>query len=119
MGGIFMVVDPILSLACSMQAQKGIYALLLGSGISRSSGILTGWEITLGLVKKIAALNGETNINNPEQWYIEKFGKAPDYSELLDQLAKTPTERSQLLRGYFESSEETDDKSLKSQQKRI
>lgn len=108
-----MTVDSILSLSCSMQAKKGVYALLLGSGISRSSGIPTGWEITTDLIKKIAALNGEMDIENPEQWYFNKYDKQPDYSELLDHLAKTPSERNQLLKDYFELAEENDDQSYK------
>ncbi len=35
------MIDPVLSLAVSMHAQKGVYALLLGSGISRSAGVPT------------------------------------------------------------------------------
>jgi hypothetical protein len=29
----------------SISSNKGIYALLLGSGVSRSSGIYTAWDI--------------------------------------------------------------------------
>jgi hypothetical protein len=35
------MIDPILSLAVSVYHNKGVYSLLLGSGISRSSGIPT------------------------------------------------------------------------------
>lgn len=99
------MIDPIHSLAFSIQANRGVYALLLGSGVSRAAGIPTGWEITLDLVRKLAAVHGESCESSPEQWYLEKFGKAPDYSDLLDALAKTPAERQQLLRGYWEATE--------------
>lgn len=104
------MIDPIHSLAFSIQANRGVYAALLGSGISRAAGIPTGWEITLDLVRKLAALHGDVCEPDPERWYLEKFGKAADYSDLLDALAKTPAERQQLLRVYWESSaEERDD----------
>ena len=61
--------------------------------------IPTGWEITLDLIRKLAKLYGETCDPDPEHWYLNKFGKEADYSNLLDELAKKPTERQQLLRG--------------------
>jgi hypothetical protein len=42
--------DPTTQLAFSMFENTGVYAELLGSGVSRSAGIPTGWEITLELV---------------------------------------------------------------------
>jgi hypothetical protein len=42
-------------LATGIHAQPGVYALLLGSGVSRSAGISTGWEIVQHLVQKAAA----------------------------------------------------------------
>jgi hypothetical protein len=102
------MIDTLNSLAFSMQANPGVYALLLGSGVSRSAKIPTGWEITLDLVSKLAAAQGEEDVRSldPENWYREKFGKDPDYSDLLDELAKTPAERQQLIRGYLEPTEE-------------
>lgn len=100
------MIDPIHSLAFALQSNRGIYAVLLGSGVSRSAGILTGWEITLDLIQKVAVLQGETVVSKPESWYQEKFGKEPDYSELLENLAKTAVERQQLLRSYWEPNEE-------------
>jgi hypothetical protein len=48
-------------LAFSMSENPGVYAVLLGSGVSRSAGIPTGWEITLELIRRagIAAGAGE------------------------------------------------------------
>ena len=101
------MIDTLNSLAFSMQANPGVYALLLGSGVSRSAQIPTGWEITLDLVSKLAAAQGEEDVRSlsPKDWYKEKFGKDPDYSDLLDKLAKTPAERQQLIRGYLEPTE--------------
>ena len=39
--------DTITKLAFTIHSSPGIYALLLGSGISRDAGIPTGWMITL------------------------------------------------------------------------
>ncbi len=36
----------LIPLAVTMQSGKGCLALLLGSGVSRSAGIPTGWEVT-------------------------------------------------------------------------
>ena len=96
------MIDPSQSLAFTIQANPGVYALLLGSGLSRSAGIPTGWEIVLDLLGKLAVTTGQEPGADLEQWYIENYQEAPDYSNLLDALAKTPSERQQLLRPYFE-----------------
>ena len=100
------MIDPILSLAFSIQSNRGVYALLLGSGVSRAAEIPTGWEITLDLVRKLARSCGEECEPAPEHWFREKFGQPPDYSQLLAQLAKEPAERQQLLEPYFEADEQ-------------
>ena len=96
------MIDPVHSLAFSIQANRGVYAVLLGSGVSRAAKIPTGWEITLDLIRKLASLHRETCDPDPELWYRKKFEKEADYSGLLDELVKTPTERQQLLREYWE-----------------
>ena len=100
------MIDPIHGLSFSIQAKRGIYALLLGSGVSRAAGIPTGWEVTLDLVRKLASLYDNKAEPDPETWYREKFGKEPNYSDLLDALAKTPAERQQLLRSYWEPNDQ-------------
>ena len=76
-------IDPVHSLAFSIQANPGVYAVLVGSGVSRTAKIPTGWEITLDLIRKLASLSGETRESNPEQWYLDRFGKEASYSDLL------------------------------------
>lgn len=44
-----MINDPLLKLAFSLEASPGVYALLLGSGLSRDAGIPAGWDIVLDL----------------------------------------------------------------------
>ena len=100
------MIDPVLSLAVSVYHNKGVYSLLLGSGISRSSGIPTGWEIVLDLIRQIAHLRKETCEPEPDVWFVRTFGLEPNYSDVLDQIAKSPAERLQVLRGYFEPTEE-------------
>jgi hypothetical protein len=43
------MIEPVTSLAFSVYSGKGVYALLLGSGLSRAAQIPTGWEVTLEL----------------------------------------------------------------------
>jgi len=100
------MIDPVLSLSVSVYHNKGVYCLLLGSGISRSSGIPTGWEIIQDLIRKVAHLRKETCDPDPDAWFTSIFDLEPNYSDVLDQIAKSSAERSQLLRGYFEPTEE-------------
>jgi hypothetical protein len=107
------MIDPLHSLAFSIQANPGVYAVVLGSGVSRSARIPTGWEITLDLVRRLAEVSGETFGTDPANWYRERYRKEPEYSDLLDALVKTPAERQQLLRAYLEPSDEDRAEGLK------
>ncbi len=103
-----MEIEPELQLALALYSSPGVYALLLGSGISSSAGVKTGWQITLDLVRKLAASGGDVlgNDEEAEKWYKERFSESPNYSKLLDALAPTSSERQQLLYSYFEPTEE-------------
>lgn len=105
--------EPILKLAISIQSSPGVYALLLGSGVSKAANIPTGWEVVLDLIGRLAALERQDPLPDPETWYQETFGERPDYSKILDRLAATPAERMALLRAYFEPSEEDREKGFK------
>lgn len=107
------MIDPIDSLAFSIQANRGVYALLVGSGVSRAAQIPTGWDITLDLIRKLAAASGESAEPDPEEWYREKYEEAPDYSKLIGALARTQAERQQLLRPYFEPNEQEREEGIK------
>lgn len=98
--------NSISSISFSIFSNKGVYALLLGSGISRNSGIPTGWDIVIDLIKKLAVLKNEKCEPSPQEWFETKFGIEANYSTILGKLAKTPDERLNLLKPYFESSEE-------------
>ncbi|NNJ24323.1 SIR2 family protein [Alienimonas chondri] len=107
------MIDPLTSLSFAVQSSPGVYALLLGSGVSQSAQIPTGWGVTMDLVRKLAAAEDAGEGADPEAWYRETFGGEPDYSKLLDTLAKTPAERQRTLRGYFEPSPEEDEEGKK------
>lgn len=96
------MLEPISALAFEMHAAKGVFALLIGSGVSRSAKIPTGWEITLDLVRQVAVLKGDDPEPDPGAWYERTYNKAPDYSDLLDQLATTQALRQQVIRPYIE-----------------
>lgn len=100
------MLDPALSLAISMQSAPGLYALLLGSGTSRSSGVPTGWEVVERLIRGVAGCKREPCDPDPAAWYRKTFGKEPTYSEVLSEVGKTPAERMQVLRNFFEPTEE-------------
>lgn len=101
------------SIAFSIFSNKGVFALLLGSGISRNSGIPTGWDIVIDLIRKLALLEGEDCSPKPEVWYELKYNEEPDYSVILEKLAPTPSERLNILKPYFEPTEEEKEQGLK------
>ena len=106
-------IDPKQVLTFSIAANPGVYALLLGSGVSRSAGIPTGWEIVQNLLAKLAASADEAVDIALEDWYREKYLCEPEYSALLDALAREPAERQILLRPYFEPTDNERDQGLK------
>lgn len=50
-----MHIEPELKLAIALHSSPGVYALLLGSGLSSAAGVPTGWQVTLDLIRKLAA----------------------------------------------------------------
>jgi len=102
----------IIKLAFTMHSSPGVYALLLGSGISRDAGILTGWEVTLDLIKKIAAIEKEEP-KDPEKWYQKRYNESPGYAKILKKITITSADRTNLLRSYFEPSAEEKEENLK------
>src|SRR5258708_39457227 len=98
-------IEPFEALALSLHHNPGVYALLVGSGLSRAAGIPTGWEITLDLIKRLGAVRGIKNSANWEVWYREQFEKPPSYSEVLDALGASAAERRSILHGYIEPRE--------------
>ena len=100
------MLDPQVSLAFALNSNPGAYAALVGSGVSVGAGIPTGWQVVLDLISKVARVLGEDPGDDVSGWYQQRFGEEPDYSKLLDTLAKSPAERTALLRSYFEPTAE-------------
>lgn len=101
------------SIAFSIFSNKGIYALILGSGVSKNSGIPTGWDIVVDLIKKLAKLKKEDCSPNPEEWFKLKYSEEPNYSNILSRIVKTPSERVNFLKHYFEPTVEEAEHGLK------
>jgi hypothetical protein len=99
---VMSAIDPSTSLAFSLFENKGVYALLLGSGLSRAAQIPTGWEITLDLIRRVAALKGVTEEADWAEWHRRQTGAEPSYSEVLDALTAYPDERRSILHSYIE-----------------
>ena len=108
--------DPRISLATALHSQPGVYALLLGSGVSTGPGVPTGWGVVQALVAEAAAASGEdvpTDLD-PENWWLEHGDGSPlGYSSLLASLAGTPAARRALLAGFFEPSDENREQGVK------
>ena len=98
--------DATTRLAFSIYGNPRVYALLLGSGLSRAAGIPTGWEVTLDLTRRVAMAQGEDDQRDWAAWYREKFGGEPNYSDLISLLGPSPHERRAILDSYIEPTEE-------------
>ena len=94
---------PFDALALTLHHSPGVQAILLGSGLSRAAGIPTGWEITIDLVRRLAALDGVSEHSDWPAWYRTKYRTEPSYSEILDALASTPDERRSILQSYIDA----------------
>ncbi|NWL26773.1 hypothetical protein DM794_06805 [Paenarthrobacter ureafaciens] len=101
--------DSRISLATSMYAQPGVYALLIGSGTSTGTGMPTGYDVIKLLIRQAAAASTHPLGDNDdaEAWWAEHGdGKELGYSNLLEQLAPNPAARSALLSEFFEPTDE-------------
>ena len=85
---------PGVMLAAAMHAQPGVYAVLLGSGVSTGAGIPTGWEVVKDLVRRIAAAANpddpaavQAATSDPEGWWTANGTGELGYSSLLSALA--------------------------------
>ena len=99
--------------ATGIHAQPGVYAVLLGSGVSRSAGISTGWEIVEHLVQKAAAADNPDDADShalaasdPEAWWKLHSEGDLGYSSLLAAIAPSSAARQGLLAEYFEATED-------------
>lgn len=98
--------DPLTQLSFAISENRGVFAVLLGSGLSRSAEIPTGWEITLDLIRRVALAQGVGDQPDWAQWYRDTTGEEPNYSRLLEDLASSPEERRAILHGYIEPTDD-------------
>ncbi len=109
--------SPSIMLATSMQAQPGVYALLLGSGVSTGAGVPTGWGVVNDLVHRVAALEDPDTLSeaeaDPETWWTAHHGEPLGYSTLLEALAPTPSARQALLAEFFEPTDQEREAGIK------
>lgn len=99
-------IDAVTRLAMNIYTNKGVYVPLLGSGISLSSGILSGWKVTEDLLKKLAFMQEGNVPDDLFLWYQNKYHKESEYSDLLSQLGHHSAEIGNLLWSYFEQTED-------------
>jgi len=97
--------DALLTLAFSLQSNPGAYALLIGAGVSKPSGIPTAWDVLKDLVLQTAEISGG-EIGDSMRWYKTTYSNDPEYETILEKLAPTQMERQRLLKSYFEPTPE-------------
>lgn len=115
------MLDPLVSLATSVHTQPGVYALLLGSGVSTGAGVPTGWGIIEALVRDLSAAAepdvldaADAAAADPEAWWAKHGDGQPlGYSNLLAAMAPTSAGRRAVLARFFEPSEQDRDAGLK------
>ncbi|RBI59493.1 hypothetical protein DMJ13_23105 [halophilic archaeon] len=102
------MVDTRMSLTFTVRNNPGRYALLLGSGTSTEAGIPTGWDVVSSLIKRVAAIDGESidDDTNLTDWYKDNYEERATYENLIGGIAKNQTERRSLLEGFFEPTNE-------------
>lgn len=113
-------ISPAVHLALGMHSQPGVYAVLLGSGVSTGAGMLTGWGVVKDLVRQLAgatpSADEETKTlaaTDPEAWWAERGDGELGYSTLLEEVAPTAAARQGILAAYFEPSESEREEGLK------
>lgn len=97
--------DMLTQISFSVFENKGVFAVLLGPGVSRSAEVPTVWEITLDLVRRAAMARGVAEQADWDKWYTQATGKAPNYFDLLAAVAPSPSARRATLRSYIEPTE--------------
>jgi len=97
--------DLIIQTSFLIYSNPGVYALLLGSGISRPAGIFTGNEITLDLASKLSTMIEKKEVKDVSKWYKDYYKEDINYSKIIAKLGKTRSERSNFLKPYFEPTE--------------
>ncbi|GEM49462.1 SIR2 family protein [Deinococcus cellulosilyticus] len=96
-------------LAISMHHNPGVYAVLLGAGISVTARVPSAWDIVRDQIRKKAHLENVNPIpegNALDQWYRDTYGVEADYSTIIEEAEPTIAGQRALLQRYFEPTEE-------------
>nr|WP_011113221.1 SIR2 family protein [Streptomyces rochei]BAC76597.1 hypothetical protein [Streptomyces rochei]BAK19913.1 hypothetical protein [Streptomyces rochei] len=106
------LIEPAMAMALNVHSSPGVYALLLGAGISIASGVKTGWGVVEDIVGKVAAVRDPDNPGaraeaaaDPEKWWEANTSEPLGYSALLAAAAPMPASRQAMLAEYFEPAE--------------
>lgn len=108
------LIDQRMALAVSAHAQPGLFALLLGSGLSSAAGIPTGWGVLTNLTTRVAALKTGTEAAveqaqaDPEKWWAENVSDTVPltYSKILEELGNSRASRAAIVTEFFEPTED-------------
>ncbi|MFH9605602.1 SIR2 family protein [Streptomyces rochei] len=110
------LIEPAMAMALNVHSSPGVYALLLGAGISIASGVKTGWGVVADIVGKVAAVRDPDNpdarteaMADPEKWWEANTSEQLGYSALLAAAAPLPASRQAMLAEYFEPEKGQDD----------
>lgn len=112
-----MVSDEIAQLGFTAYHLKGAYALLIGSGVSRSAQILTGEQILNDLISKHVSAREIDPPNDLQEWFRQEYGAEASYSAVLQKMANNKELREKALREYFEPTQDDTLNNRKSPQK--
>ncbi|MFJ8004043.1 SIR2 family protein [Streptomyces fagopyri] len=110
------LIEPAMAMALNVHSSPGVFALLLGAGISIASGVKTGWGVVEDIVGKVAAVRDPDRPGaraeaaaDPEKWWAANTSEPLGYSALLAAAAPMPSSRQAMLAQYFEPEEGQDD----------
>ncbi|GHA71104.1 hypothetical protein GCM10010372_82670 [Streptomyces tauricus] len=110
------LIEPPMAMALNVHSSPGVYALLLGAGVSFASGVKTGWGVVQDIVGKVAVARDPDNpdarteaMADPEKWWEANTSEPLGYSALLAAVAPMPASRQAMLAEYFEPEEGQED----------
>lgn len=99
-------IDPFLVLAASLHFDRGAYAALVGSGMSTTAGIQTGWEFTKELAELEARHRDGAVPDDIEVWWTANKEVPLGYSAVVEAIAPTIGQRQALLKSIIEPSQD-------------
>lgn len=105
--------NPLVGLASVIHHGKGQYALLLGSGVSSGSAVKTGWGVAIALARQLPDSPGAITDEEVARWFESTYGMPLTYSHVVESLAPSRADRHNLLRRFFEPTDEERENGIK------